>query len=376
MVNPYRLLAAFLAPGKNGQTLAALRQTARSGAVDWKALLRLANGHLCTPLWYVRLRQDDLLPELPEELQRYLACLHEANLERNLRFRAALVELLKPLRDKEIPALLLKGAAVFCDDLYGDPGARIMADLDVLVPAGREGQAEAVLRELGYEAIPDPGMERDGLPTDARHHQLLAHYRPGEPVVVEIHFKVCYGQASLVLSDTQMWATALEASVDGMPCRIPLPQERLVHNAVHELIQHRGFIDGEISLRQLAEFAALAERYGQHIDWDAWQVRGRSGGFEPAFPVLYELGRRLMGGPWMPVQKISLPVRFHLCRLMPDPSGRNRLARVYYYLALPFWVWNNVGFVGGRGHWGLRLTYLLKKMTGTRSRVKIRRETR
>lgn len=374
--SPYLLLASFLAPGKNGRTLSRLRAMARSGVVDWEALLRLANAHLCSPLWFVRLRQDGLLEELPKELQQYLACLHDANLERNLEFRKALGEVLDALNRRGINALLLKGAATFVDDLYGDSGARIMGDLDVLVPAGREGEAELVLRELGYEAIPDPGMDRDGLPTDARHHQLLAHFRPGSPVVVEIHFKVGYAQASLALPDPQVWAGAMGASVDGMPCLLPSPQMRLVHNAVHELIQHRGFIDGELSLRQLAEFAALALRYGAEVDWDAWLASGRAAGCTEAFRVWFDLWRDWMGGQPKTRNGFSLSGWFHRRRLTPARHGKKTIAKIYYYIALPLWVWRNVGFVQGEGRWGLRLAYLLKKSCSGGSRGKIGPETR
>jgi hypothetical protein len=155
--NSYALLANFLAPVKSVEQLAALRKLILAERVRWPELLYMANLQLCTPLWYVQLKRDGLLALLPEELQEYLAALHQANVERNAELRAGLEELLQLLASVGIDALLLKGAATFCDDLYADPGARIMGDLDILVERARAEEARDLLLGIGYEEILDPG---------------------------------------------------------------------------------------------------------------------------------------------------------------------------------------------------------------------------
>jgi len=128
----YALLALFLSPWKDAGIIHALTDAIKQGKPNWKNLLYLANLHFCTPLWFVRLRKDGLISLLPQDLQTYLQHLHQANVERNEAFCEAIKEIHPKLREHGIPAILLKGAASFCDDLYGDVGARMMGDIDIL----------------------------------------------------------------------------------------------------------------------------------------------------------------------------------------------------------------------------------------------------
>ena len=91
--NPYAILALFLSPWKKSPEIKFLQQLIKEGFVSWEQLLFLANNNLCTPLWFVCLRNDGLLDLLPGELQKYLQTLYEVNLERNKFFMDALLEL-------------------------------------------------------------------------------------------------------------------------------------------------------------------------------------------------------------------------------------------------------------------------------------------
>ena len=135
------------------------------------------------------LKNDGLLNDLPEELSKYLQALYEANLERNTFFIDALEELHEKFAKNNIPFIVLKGGAALCDNLYNDPGARLLQDIDILVKPEKAGSAWQILAESGYEEIPDPGKVLDGLPTDSRHHHLNAQRKLGTPVIIEIHYK-------------------------------------------------------------------------------------------------------------------------------------------------------------------------------------------
>jgi len=375
--NTYAQLAWFLSPVKSTQGVQSLLDAVGQGRVHWGRLLYQANLQLCTPLWYVRLKQASLLELLPEDLQAYLAEIYQANLERNREFRSAFLELLRALEREAIPVVLLKGAATFCDDLYGDPGARMLRDLDILVPPEDTGRCREMLLALGYAELPDPNMQPDGLPTDERHHHLPPFSRPDSRVVVEVHFKVAYAQAGRVLPAGGAWQNLEIGDLDGTSVALLNPNWRLLHNTVHALIPHGEYIRGEIALQQLAEFAALCCRYEAVIDWPCWLNAGKQWRLASEFTLYLILASRLMG-IFLPLEGVSaLCPRLHLARVIQagDMQGRiakeslsvqdkflGTLLRIYYLLHLPLWFWRNVCYTEEPGHKFVRVRFLIKKL--------------
>ena len=377
--NSYALLAAFLTPCKREEHLQALRRLIAEERIVWTELVYQANLQLCTPLWYVQLTRDGLLGLLPEDLQEYLGHLHQANVERNAEMRQGLEELLQQFAQQGIATLLLKGAATFCDDLYGDPGARVMGDLDILVKPQQVEAARQVLVKLGYLEIPNQGMEFEGLATDERHHQLPRYHKPATPVVVEIHFKVSYGQSGRVLPAAAAWENAQETSFAGLRTSLLNPTWRLLHNAVHALLPHCEFIRGDLALARLVEFVALASRYQQQIDWSQWQQVAVRQQLKTEFSVYQDAAETLLFLPTGIAPISGLVTGFHRRRILAigKAAGAHQanlwtiLTRFYYYLNLPLWVWRNVCYIDGGGQISARLKYLLKKVLSARSRAKV-----
>ncbi len=380
--NDFALLAHFLSPFKNERSIEALRSLIRQGGVNWGQLLYRANTHLCTPLWYVRLREDALLSELPEELQEYLFHLHQANIERNLEMKAGLEELLGAMQGEGIEAVLLKGGATFCDDLYADPGARVMADLDILVQAQAVERSRQIMVDLGYLEVENPGREPEGLATDERHHHINCHVKPGTPVAVEIHYKVAYSQAGRVCPVDIVWPRRRGTHLGAIATNVLCPHDRLLHNAVHALVSEGDYIRSQVSLRQLAEFAALVERYGDEIDWDSWQRDGQRQRVGTELSVYRALAQQIMGAPGgesSPLHGVHLK-RFLAKGDVGNPESSNRTAKdgllpfftqkaikAYYYAKLPLWSWNNVFYAQGQGALPDRLRSIRKKLTSSRS---------
>jgi Uncharacterised nucleotidyltransferase len=69
--------------------------------------------------------------------------------------------------------------------VYGDPGRRLSADIDLLVAPAQLSSAVEVVRELGYGAPTDPAND-DGMPLL---HFALVHER-GELPPVELHWRI------------------------------------------------------------------------------------------------------------------------------------------------------------------------------------------
>jgi len=72
---------------------------------------------------------------LPDPIREYFQAVFSLNLERNERLRASLVEAVGALNRIGVEPLLLKGAAVLHGEPYAGVTARMLGDLDILVPA-------------------------------------------------------------------------------------------------------------------------------------------------------------------------------------------------------------------------------------------------
>lgn len=387
---PYELLAFFLSPWKEDGDRLVLKNAIIRNEIRWESLVYLANINLCTPLWYVRLRQDDLLGCLPLELKEYLAAIYQINLERNLAFIEELRNLLSQFERKGIPIILLKGAATFCDELYEDAGARVMEDIDLLVDPENTGPAMAVLGEAGYKEIIDPGMVFEGLPTDSRHHHLHPHIKPGTTLKVEVHYKVIKGQSGDLFLNGRPWKNIAAAELGKIKTRVLNPTFRVMHNTAHAMIPGCEFIRGYVSLLQMAEFSYLAKRYKQDISWDLWQQSGVRTGLGTEFYTYLLLAHRLFNMPYP--RELIKPGRagIHAARIIiaGEDAVKRRFASgslldksralavrllvtSYYYLKLPAWVWRNICYTEESGKTLIRLWYLLKKSASARSRAKI-----
>lgn len=379
--NPFHLLALLLSPWKDQSVMFDLHALLSAEKINWGSLLHMANLHLCTPLLYARLSDEGLLSELPENLQEYLRNLYALNVDRNQKIAEEAAALLAALHQCGIEALMLKGMASLCDNLYGHLGARVMMDMDILVESSSLAKVQDTFSRLGYHELAAPGRILDGLPTDERHHHLPMYYKPDSPAGVEIHFKIAYGQAGRALTAKDGWQHKTPALLEGQSTYLLNPTHRLLHNAVHALVPHAEFIRSEISLLQLAEFATLAHNYQTDLDWQAWLRQGSKAGLELQLLAYIEAAHRLMMMPWPFKKKKALRVNLHALRFLvageylPEHQLikhsidqqiiRHLLLvclRIYYYINLLGWAWRNVCYAEGVKNLPARLQCLSRKI--------------
>ncbi|MBE0597646.1 MAG: nucleotidyltransferase family protein [Desulfuromonadales bacterium] len=378
--NPYALSALLLAPHLSAETTAALRQAIGLDRIDWGEILTLVNLHFCTPLLYVRLRQHRLLSHLPPELREFLHCLHEANCERNDAFRNALRCILQVADGLGISCLLLKGAASLADDLYRDPGARMLGDLDLLVePPGTERLWRELVGQWGYVTATEAPAGDFPVSPDYRRHHLPRLFLPGTPVVIEIHHRPSRGQAGRGLPASLFWAGKVPIDFVGQSTFIPDPTSRLLHATFHALLPMREFIQSSLPLAALAEFSALGVRYSSEIQHHRWLAVGTETGADHEFQVFRQLARQLMGGgegdaDWRSRLAIARIVAGGNAPALSDTRFRQGekvksvLIRAFYLSHLPGWLWRNPCY--GRGWTALpRRFYYLRQWWGARNRA-------
>jgi hypothetical protein len=216
-----------------------LRRSARADASTWARMLALEG---CGP-WIDRQRTrapvgaDGLAP---------VTAAASGESARALRNAVAAMQQLAALASVAaeigVRMLVLKGAARL---LAGEPaGARMMADIDLLVPDDVSGaRLDAALRtRLDY-------TPSGGLGTPPRHHPALV--TPGK-LPVEIHHRATDRGSAL---DRQLWHGTIPIPLGEASVEIPNATMRHLHTLEHAIVVHRGL---RFRLRDVIDVAITA----------------------------------------------------------------------------------------------------------------------
>lgn len=160
---------------------------------------------------------------LPEGWALAAAAAHRRTLIDSLAAIATLREVEGLLRSEGTPFILLKGGG-YLVDLYDDPGARPLTDIDILV---RPGDARRVGRRLAKAGM--VGETGSHYPENCRFEM----YRPGPTACrVEIHWRLgVEGRARF--DQEALWSGAREAALDGVPVLLLPVDEAMVFHVWH-----------------------------------------------------------------------------------------------------------------------------------------------
>lgn len=288
-VTAWNLVVSALALDGSDGFLHSLRENFRSKSVDWGLVVAMANQLLVTPALWVGLRDKDLAADLPPELREYLEAFHAVNAERNQRLKDQVVAAVRALNGRGVEPVLLKGAAHLFTDTFGDFGARMMGDLDLLVPKDRLATGLAALQSIGYAA------GAAGAPKRAEHHHHPPLFRSGDGAAIELHHELLAPVASHLLPTTIAWSQTQRLAAGPLTLRVLSPTCRVFHNLLHSEIVNQNHVRGEVCLRQLHDLVALCRRYGAEVDWPVIRSRmERHGQGEILRSYLY-LAHRLLG---------------------------------------------------------------------------------
>lgn len=337
-----RPLAACLAlDGARGHRRPPVRDS------DWPSILQLANDELVTPALCSRLRRARRLDTVPAEVAEYLALLHDLNGERNQALRRQALELVAALNRFDIRPILLKGAAALFADAYGDPAARMIGDIDILVPRLRQRASLAVLADLGYRL---DDRYPDG------HHAYGEFVRDGDAGALDLHVEPI--DAPYLLPAEEVVGRAVPCVEAGAAFFLPSPTDRLLHNILHAQIHHRAdYYRGAIRLRQLHDGATLAAAFAPAIDWDLIERRFAAHRLDAALHSYLLAAADLFGLAWPLLAQPALRARVHYRRCLVQ----RRVPAVGWALV----PWANLR----RGFAGHRLRNLYGSRRGTTGRA-------
>jgi hypothetical protein len=272
-------LAAWLRPDAARDVR---RDPGADPAVGWPALLDCAAAHQLLPALWSALRRAGVQP-LPAALRQRasaspLALLEDtywANWHRVDDLAAQGREVLVALSSAGIPAMPIKGLHALLAGWWPDPAARVMVDIDVLVPETHIDAADAVVHRLGYRDLGT--IDPEGIAA----HQRPALGRPGRMGSLELHTAPLVLRHAARLPVSELFTGADEIDVDGCRVTIPNTTHALVLAIAHAQLQDDDARLLRLPLRALTDVATLvASGKTSAVDWD--DVHAHFAGFHTA----------------------------------------------------------------------------------------------
>jgi hypothetical protein len=268
-------------PPEYGLLLAAMSPTASPhvdytewGPARWNATLAIAEWHRLLPVLFRHVAAAGQVPAMALDAleEAYLA-----NSARNLFIAAELDRALVALAAADVPAMLLKGAALV-ETVYADPALREMLDLDILVPAAAMDAAGAALGAIGYR--PESAAAAGSHPrmkVRAEHHHdppLVADHRIA---AIELHHHIATSAERAHFDVAGLWERA-RPGTRSPEHLLPAPEDLLLHAAFHFTRNRLGGSWASAgtggALSQVCDIAWLVDR--EPIDWDAFVASARS----------------------------------------------------------------------------------------------------
>jgi hypothetical protein len=238
--------------------------------VPWASVIEAADDHLVAPTLGWCLRGDD---RVPPDVRACLETLLDLNGRRNRLMLQALEVAVASLNAAGIAPLLLKGAAGLAEDLYPDPGMRIVGDLDLLVREAEVDGAVAALETAGF------GVDTARQLIGADHHHLPPRVHAEWRVGVDLHTRPAPRSLDGLLDAERYVGDAHPRDWRGHQVLVPGPTDWLVHNIAHGQIVDGHYWLGIPRLRQLLDLALLRARHAGAIDMVGVEERFRKAGY-------------------------------------------------------------------------------------------------
>jgi hypothetical protein len=208
------------------------------------------------------------------------------NAKRNDRLCRQLEQVACALNDIGIEPTLLKGAAHLIGELYPSSTARLMADLDILVPQERGRDAFAAMQAIGFVL---------NVSISDTHHHLPSMRHSETNIVIDVHTRLLHTLSDPIVPASWVHEQSRVIQFRGSRVKLPSPTIMIGHNVVHDQLNHERFAWKQVELRQLLDLAMLRARYEQAIDWVELDRRFRDAGMGRVLATYLHYGEVLFG---------------------------------------------------------------------------------
>jgi hypothetical protein len=225
----------------------------RNGGIYWENFVRICSEHLVTPAIYTAFRKHGILTMVPEELSGYLEDIYKLNLKRNIEILAQIKEIGKLLSASGIAAVFLKGAGNLIDNIYDNPGDRILGDIDFLVAEKDYLASVNILREVGYM----PPEQYFGNIKEMKHFPRLSN--PNKVASVEVH-RLPVTEKYVKWFNSDMIFNECYPVSQFHGCSAMSDKHKVILNFIHGQLVNKGHVSGVVSLRDANDIRLLSKR--------------------------------------------------------------------------------------------------------------------
>jgi hypothetical protein len=284
----------------------------RAGAVGWSALLNgrvEASGAQADLLAAWAERMADLLsPALADHVlgaaqERTLSLIDPERVAKGRLYAAFLyrrqIDAVRLMQQTGIGFVCLKGFAL-AHQIYAQPQARIVGDVDLLLDPADLNRATAALAAAGFAAMPIPS--RFGFISNA---SFLPIVSPDRQVAIDLHVAPDAWPASRALTAAAVFARAAPFRVGDLDLLGPAPEHAfflLLTNIAKDRFGPEG-------VRKALD-AALLLRGPMPFDWELVGALAASGGYVRALAAFLRLLERLGAGTGAPpALRAPMPAR-------------------------------------------------------------------
>lgn len=246
-LQPAALIETLLREGLAAPA-ASIRQVGVSvpEGMDWTSLCAVTHRCRIAPVIYQCLRGASL--PMPPDVMSWFRVQYYDTVARNLALLNDLRELLDWLAEEEIPAIVLKGAALAH---FGVGVARIFHDLDILIRDGDLQRVDSILRRHGHRDWPGP-------PHDF--HRTYFRQTASGTRVLEVHFDISDRPRPYKPDISGIWERSLVTTIFDVPMRVPELADQLLLT-IMQLPHHHW------AMRLIVDVWQVVLRWGGGIDW-------------------------------------------------------------------------------------------------------------
>ena len=195
--------------------------------------------------------------------------------------------LLSSLQKAGIPAAGLKGVFLL-ENVYADPGARPMNDIDILVRKQDLGTCMHVLEQLGYSPTSYFSLSDQNIDTK---HVPPMQKKGG--ALVEVHWTLLEEDEPFSIDFDALWDRMKPtriANVDALSLGV---EDLILHLCLHLTYQH--YL--QLGLRGLLDIALVIHKFRMEIDWTKLVQISKTWGSERVTALTLKLVETLLNVP-------------------------------------------------------------------------------
>ena len=235
---------------------------------EWSTFGEHARNHGLSPYLYQLWADGGVLNRIPAQLAERFARARHMNRRRNERILEQTAGICTSLSRRGLQVMILKGIPV-SHEYYGDPGLRLLYDLDLLVRPEQLARTLQVMSELGYVPFfPDSDAGRQVLLWQPKRHLWDAEgvFDPERPLLIEIHTQAWESgwHGFRLRSSLDFWRDPRRLELSGFTFDCPREETVLVQLAVHYACN---VLESSARLMHLLDVGLLLRARSHALDW-------------------------------------------------------------------------------------------------------------